>query len=118
MSTLTININLPDSANIDAVIKALKKAGITDITADSTKDFIPMEEVMADIFPGMSHNEITGGLLRTARKNAKLTQTKLAVLIGTQKEALSAMECGKRVISRAMAKKLGKTLDMDYHVFL
>ena len=104
MTNLTINIKLPNRDSIDAFIKALKKAGISDVTTNA-KDFIPMEEVMTDIFPGMSHNEIIGGLLKTARKNNKLTQTKLAELIGTQKEALSAMESGKRSISTTMAKK-------------
>lgn len=117
MTNITINVRLANSANIDLFIEALKKAGIYDVTAN-TKDFIPIEDVMTDIFPGMSHNEIIGGLLKTARKNAKLTQTELAELIGTQKEALSAMESGKRAISTAMAKKLGKALNMDYHVFL
>ena len=117
MTNLTININIPDNANIDAFIESLKKAGISDVTTNA-KDFIPMEEVMTDIFPGMSHNEIAGGLLKTARKNAKLTQIKLAELIGTQKESLSAMEHGKRPISTTMAKKLGKVLNMDYHTFL
>ena len=117
MRNLTININLPDNANIDVFIEALKKAGISDVTT-SAKDFIPMEDAMKDIFPGMSSNEIAGGLLKTARKNAKLTQAKLSELIGTQKEALSAIEHGKRPISTVMAKKLGKALNMDYHVFL
>jgi DNA-binding XRE family transcriptional regulator len=117
MTNLTININLPDSANIDIFIEALKKAGISDVTTN-TKDFIPIEDAMKDIFPGMSHNEIIGGLLKTARKNAKLTQTKLAEFVGIQKEELSDMEHGKSPINTVMAKKLGKALNIDYHVFL
>jgi DNA-binding XRE family transcriptional regulator len=117
MSNLTININLPNNVDIGTFIEALKKAGISDITTNA-EDFIPIEEAMSDIFPGMSHNAIVGGLLKTARKNAKLTQTELAAVIGAQKEALSAMECGKRSISAAMAKKIGKALNINYHVFL
>jgi transcriptional regulator with XRE-family HTH domain len=66
----------------------------------------------------MTKQEIIGGLLKTARENTKLTQNKLAELVGENKANISAMERGKRSISKKMAQKLAKALNVPYHTFL
>ena len=118
MSTVQLNITLPDGVQVLDIINALRDAGIKEISTQEERDFIPIDEAMADIFPDMTPDEIAGGLLRTARKNKHLTQEQLAKLVASQKVAISEMEKGKRPISKVMAKKLAKALDVHYTSFL
>jgi len=59
-----------------------------------------------------------GLALRGARYREGLTQKALAKLCGISQDNLSRMEHGKRTIGVKLAKKLGKVLNIDYHLFL
>ena len=109
----SITFNVPDTIDLNALTTALKSVGIK-----PENEMVPLDIAIKDAFPDMTSREITGGLLKAARENAKLTQTKLADLIGENKANLSAMERGKRPISKKMAQKLAKSLGVPYHIFL
>lgn len=59
-----------------------------------------------------------GLMVRGARYKAELTQKQLAKKIGVLPHHISEMEYGKRPISKKMAHKLAKALDVNYKVFL
>jgi transcriptional regulator with XRE-family HTH domain len=68
-----------------------------------------------EVFPeGIS----AGDMLRGARFREDLTQAKLAAQVGVKPSHISDMETGKRPISKEMAKRLGKALNIDYRLFL
>lgn len=73
-------------------------------------DFIPFEEAFPDYNPSVA--------LRGARHKESLTQKELACLMGISQHHISEMENRKRSISKEMARKLGKALNIDYKVFL
>ncbi len=57
--------------------------------------------------------------LRSFRYRDDLTQQELADLLGIHyRQHISEMERGKRSISKEMAKKLGKTFNVSYKLFL
>ena len=58
--------------------------------------------------------------LRGARKREGLTQDQLAQKLGegVTQSNVSEMEAGKRPIGKAMAKKLGRALEMNWRIFL
>jgi DNA-binding XRE family transcriptional regulator len=74
---------------------------------------IPWREAM-----GLEDDEIPGVALRGARYKEDLTQVELAKLLGISQHHISEMEHGKRPISKEMAKRLGKVLNIGYKVFL
>jgi plasmid maintenance system antidote protein VapI len=57
-------------------------------------------------------------LLWGARHREGLIQAQLAVMIGVKSSHISDMEKGKRSIYKDMAKRLAKTLNTSYLVFL
>lgn len=59
-----------------------------------------------------------GYYLRLYRLRAELTQTTLAKRLDVRQHHLSEMEHNKRVIGKAMAKKLAAELDCEYRKFL
>lgn len=59
-----------------------------------------------------------GLALRGARSKEDLTQKELADKLGILPHHISAMENGKRSISKKMAHKLAEILDVNYKVFL
>lgn len=59
-----------------------------------------------------------GIALRGARYREGLSQKELAKLCDISQDNLSRMENGKRVIGEKLAKKLGKILNVDYHLFM
>lgn len=86
---------------VDAVAKAIMEA------AD---DNIPAEVVFHDSTPGK--------VLSGARGLRGLTQAALAAAIGVHKSHISGMERDVRPIGKAMAKKLGHALEMNWRIFL
>jgi DNA-binding XRE family transcriptional regulator len=89
------------AARVDAVAKAILEA------AD---DNIPAEDVFHDSTPGK--------VLSGARGLRGLTQAALAAAIGVHKSHISGMERDVRPIGKAMAKKLGHALEMNWRIFL
>lgn len=47
-----------------------------------------------------------------------MTQAALAAAIGVHKSHISGMERGVRPIGKAMAKKLGHALEMNWRIFV
>ena len=59
-----------------------------------------------------------GVAVKGARAKSGLTQKQLADELGILPHHISAMEHGKRPISKKMARKLGSILNISYKVFL
>ncbi|RRD71220.1 MULTISPECIES: helix-turn-helix domain-containing protein [unclassified Desulfovibrio] len=109
-----INLSIP-SNKADAVLEALSGilplAGLRlrRVNEDGEKIY-SVKEVFPDANPAMA--------LRGFRGKMEWTQQELASRLGTTQNSISAMESGKRPISRAMAMRLGEVFDIAYKVFL
>lgn len=57
-------------------------------------------------------------MLQNARKMAEMTQIQLADKLGMPQGNISQIESGKRVVGKALAKRLAKIFNLDYRVFL
>lgn len=60
----------------------------------------------------MTPNQITGKLIREARKRAGLTQSQLAGLIGCSRTAITRWERGERWITADTISRLATALDV------
>ena len=69
-------------------------------------------------FSGYTEEQLPGVSLVGARHKEGLTQKQLADKLGIQQGYVSDMECGKRQIGKAMAKRLGDVLNISYKIFL
>jgi DNA-binding XRE family transcriptional regulator len=67
-----------------------------------------------EVFPEMG----SGDALRGARGLREMTQANLAAAVGVRPSHISDMENNRRPIGKEMAKKLGKSLDIPWKVFL
>lgn len=83
----------------------------------SKTESVPWREVFNEDL--QQHGE-TGIYLRGIRLREGHTQKELAAQLGAEvsQHHISAMEHGKRGISKAMAKRLGEILHTDYRMFL
>ncbi len=98
----------------------------TSNTKEKLKKFL--ENLVPDSEPSTPWREVAkeelkkytqvGIALRGARHREGLTQKALAKRCGISQENISRMEHGKRAIGEKLAKKLGKTLNVDYRLFL
>ncbi|MDD2540466.1 MAG: helix-turn-helix transcriptional regulator [Desulfuromonadaceae bacterium] len=61
---------------------------------------------------------VPSSVLRGCRSKSEMTQTHLSGLTGIPQRHISEMEQGKRTIGRENAKKLAKSLETDYRIFL
>ena len=84
------------------------------IYSNKITDSVPWREA----FPEYSDEDMLGVCLRGARHREGLTQGQLADKIGIPQRHISEMENGKRPIGKAMARRLGKALNIGYRVFL
>lgn len=94
--------------NVAGILKLLKSSG-HDLEI-SERELIPADEVFPDSHPGK--------ILRGLRTREDLTQAQLAEKIGVRPHHVSEMEHGKRVIGKAMAKKLATVLNTSYKILL
>lgn len=102
-----ICIRVP-AENVAAIRELLKSAGHgLDI---SERVLFPTDEVFPDSHPGK--------ILRGLRTREDMTQAQLAVKIGLRPHHISEMEHGKRVIGKAMAKKIAGVLNASYKLLL
>ena len=69
-----------------------------------------VEEVFPDMCPAK--------LLRGLRGKEELSQAEFADRIGVSQHHVSEMENGKRPISKAMAKRIGKAFGVSYKILL
>lgn len=108
--TETVELRLIGPAgNLEKVIEAMRPLGFVDAS-----DSIPWREA----FPEYSEDQLAGKALAGARHREGLTQTQLAERTGIPQRHISEMENGKRPIGKGMARRLGKTLNIGYKVFL
>lgn len=102
-----ICIRVP-ARDVPKVLKMLKSSGhALDI---SERELYSAEDVFPDSHPGK--------ILRGLRTREALTQAQLAEKVGLKPHHVSEMEHGKRVIGKAMAKKLASILNASYKMFL
>lgn len=81
----------------------------------SIKTSLPWREVAKDSIKKYSE---VGLAIRGARAKLGLTQKQLAKALEILPHHVSEMEHGKRPVSKKMAHKLAKVLEMNYKVFL
>lgn len=94
-------------------VSALKSLGFREVeTETDSSETLTWEEA----FP--EYEDSPGIVLSGARYKEGLTQKQLSKLTGIPQANISEMERGKRQIGVAIAKKLGKALDINYKVFL
>lgn len=97
---VVISVTLP-ADRVDAVARAI---------VDAAQSNVPADAVFSESTPGR--------VLAGARGLRGMTQAALAAIIGVHKSHISGMERGARPIGKAMAKKLGESLNMNWKVFL
>jgi DNA-binding XRE family transcriptional regulator len=93
----------------DELVQIAHVLGFEDVSGS-----VPWREA----FPDYKDEQLAGVSLAGARHKEGLTQEKLAGKLGVTQGYVSDLETGKRPISKAMAKKLGEILNIDYKVFL
>ena len=59
-----------------------------------------------------------GACLQGARLKEGISQVELSKRLGIPQTNISAMELGKRPIGKNMARRIAKSLDVDYRTFL
>ena len=69
-------------------------------------------------FPEYDEKTLPGMVLAGARGKEGITQRELARRVSLPQRHISEMERGKRPIGKEMAKKLGKSLGIDYRALL
>lgn len=77
---------------------------------DEGDELIPAEEVFPNSHPGSR--------LRGLRAREGITQKQMAEALNIRQHHISEMEKGTRPISLEMAKRISKTFDISYKVFL
>jgi DNA-binding XRE family transcriptional regulator len=115
MTNITLNVSMPED-KVEAFINALNN--YADVTVEDDEGTTSLEAALPDIFPGMTPEQIAGLMLKEVRTNKGLSQKELADQFNTSASAISAMENGKRPISKEMAKKFGHMFQVDYKAFL
>jgi DNA-binding XRE family transcriptional regulator len=71
---------------------------------------IPADEVFPDSQPG--------DMVKGLRAREGITQKQMAEKLGVKQHHISEMEKARRPITLEMAKRIGKTFDVSYKVFL
>ena len=111
-----ISIRVGDKNTKLYLVPEKKAKAVAAIIAEyENEETIPWREVMADLLEETSQQAI---VLKSYRKEKKLSQIKLAEILDVDQSLISKIECGEKEISKSLAKKLGKTFDIDYRVFL
>jgi DNA-binding XRE family transcriptional regulator len=119
-AVIKLAITVTSENDVDRLIGALRDIGIKteSIEEYSENETIPLDAAVAKLFPDKSSDEVTGMILKNIRVENGLTQEALAKMLSTSRTAVASMERGKRPISKAMAKKLGKVFGVAYTAFL
>jgi ribosome-binding protein aMBF1 (putative translation factor) len=95
--------------NTEELIAWISKKFEINILSSDRSDSIPIEET--DFWKEMQSNRV-GNLLEGARLKAGMTQAELAEKLDVRQNMISDYERGKRRISRSMAARLAKALDI------
>ena len=113
----SITLKVPEN-RIDDIVNALKNFGAVEVNDDNELGIHSLAELSKLTYPGLTHEQIIGERLKTARKDAKITQKVLAERIGAKQSHIAEMEKGKKSIGKVRAKKLAVILNVDYRIFL
>jgi len=95
--------------NSEELIAWISQKFEVNILSSGKSDSIPIEET--DFYKELQSNRI-GNLLEGARLKAGMTQAELAEKLNVRQNMISDYERGKRRISRSMAARLAKALDI------
>jgi transcriptional regulator with XRE-family HTH domain len=110
MLEITITPRADGFMVVSAAVPADRVDNVERAIEEALEPDIPAEEVFADLGPGDT--------LRGMRGLREMTQAQLAASSGVSKSQLSRMERGTRPIGKEMAKKLGRTLGMNWRIFV
>lgn len=110
MLELTKKPHTDGYVTVTAVVPVDRVQAVEMAIQEAAEPNIPASEVLKDTTPGT--------ILRGARGLREQSQAQLAEKIGVHKSHISGMERGVRSIGKAMAKRLGDALDMNYKMFL
>ncbi|MBU4525018.1 MAG: helix-turn-helix domain-containing protein [Desulfomicrobium sp.] len=108
-----IQMGVSVDASIDGSVAGSIDASVAD-SIDGSIDASVAAVSAEDLF----HDSTPGKVLSGARGLRGLTQAALAAAIGIHKSHISGMERDVRPIGKAMAKKLGHALEMNWRIFL
>lgn len=95
--------------NTEELIAWISKKYEVNILSADKDDSIPIEDT--DFYKEMQSNRI-GNLLEGARLKAGMTQAELAEKLDVRQNMISDYERGKRRLSRSMAERLAKSLNI------
>jgi ribosome-binding protein aMBF1 (putative translation factor) len=103
-----IELSIQGENTAELIAWISKKFEVSILSSDKV-DSTPIEET--DFWKEMQSNRI-GNLLEGARLKAGMTQTELADKLDVRQNMISDYERGKRRISKSMAERLAKALDI------
>jgi DNA-binding XRE family transcriptional regulator len=121
VKTRLIEISIRDGAKKKLFLVPFEKAFaietlIKDIPRNTNGDELLD---IGDVFPAMRDPDKRRFIVfRSIRSKTGLTQEQLAERLGISQTDVSKIECGKRTIGKALAKKIEKEFKIDYHRFL
>lgn len=95
---------------VSSVVRVLDR-----VAKSEPEETVSAGEVLAELFPGEQRPSV---VLRGLRAKEDLTQSDLARKLGITQPDVANMECGRRAISKEMAKKLAKIFKTDHRIFL
>ncbi len=110
MLELTKKPHTEGYVTVTAIVPEDRVQAVEIAIQEASEPNVPLHEAFPDSTPGT--------VLRGARGLREMTQKELAEKIGVKNVHISEMERGKRTIGKAMAKRLGDALDMNYKMFL
>lgn len=79
------------------------------------QSYIPVDDLFSDLIDGSGE---PGVLLKGLRYREGLTQVELAKQLNISQANLSAMEHGRRIIGKELAKRISDIFSVDYRLFL
>jgi DNA-binding XRE family transcriptional regulator len=85
------------------------------VTIDSHKQYIPVDELFSNLTQKSGE---AGALLKGLRYREGLSQIEFAKKLAISQTNLSAMENGKRIMGKELAKRVADLFGLDYRIFL
>lgn len=80
-----------------------------------SKRSVPWKEVLGDFINETSQQAV---VLKASRREKNISQKQLAKILKVDQSFISKIETGTKSISKSFAKKLAKTFNTDYRIFL
>jgi DNA-binding XRE family transcriptional regulator len=121
VKTRLIEISIRDGAKKKLFLVPFEKAFAIETLIKDVPRNTDGDELfdIGDVFPAMRDSEKRRFIVfRSIRSKTGLTQEQLAERLGISQTDVSKIECGKRTIGKALAKKIEKEFKIDYRRFL